>query len=511
MLTKNKVRNSVLLIFGILIIVNFLASRYYFRLDYTEDQRYSLSNATKNILSSLNEPITITAYFSEDLPPNIAKVRQDFRDILLEYSSYSNGQIVYEFKNPSETQETEVSAQQSGVMPIVINVRERDQVKQQRAYLGALIQMGDRKEVIPFIQPGAAMEYDLSSNIKKLSVREKPKVALLQGNGEPSLSALTQLYNQISIMYNVETYELNDTTGIPAEYKTVVIIAPKDTIPVNNFVQLDNYLAQGGRLLIAFSRVEGDLSKGTGSKVYTGLSDWLKNKGVEVEENFVVDANSSNVMVRQQQGLFVMNTPVKFPYLPIITSFANHPITEGLESVMFPFVSSIKLTPKDTSVIIFPLAFSSERSGVQSPPITFNVMKNWTRSDFNLSSLPVAAVVEGKIAGNVESKIVIFGDGDFVINGEGQQANQLQKDNINLMANAIDWLSDDTGLIELRTKGVTSRPLEANLEDSTKSFIKYLNFLIPLLLVILYGVFRFQQKRKIRIKIMNLKYVPESK
>jgi hypothetical protein len=215
-------------------------------------------------------------------------------------------------------------------------------------------------------------------------------------------------------------------------------------------------------------------------------------------------------MVRQQQGLFVMNTPVKFPYLPTITNYADHPITEGLEAVMFPFVSPVTIIPGDTTVMMYPLAYTSERSGVQSPPLYFDVMKNWTQSDFGNSSLAVAAVIEGKIVGDFESKIVVFGDGDFAVNGEGQQAQQLQADNISLMANAIDWLSDDTGLIELRTKGVTARPLDQSLEDGTKAFLKYLNFLLPLVLVVLYGTFRFQQRRKIRNKLMNVTHVPEN-
>jgi gliding-associated putative ABC transporter substrate-binding component GldG len=510
MLTRKKVQNSILLIFGILVLINLVASRFFFRLDYTEDKRYSLSNATKNILSSLNDPITITAYFSVDLPPNIEKVRQDFRDLLVEYASYSGGQIVYEFINPNKTQETEVAAQQNGIQPIMINVRERDQMKQQRAYLGAVIQMGEKKEIIPLIQPGAAMEYDLSSNIKKLAVVAKSKIAFLQGNGEPNLSAIPQLSKQLSIMYEVETVEFSDTSEFPLDYKTIVIIAPKDTVPNRYFSSLDNYLAQGGRLLLALNRVEGDLSTGQGKEVYTGFEDWLKNKGLEVENNFVIDANCGNVMVRQQQGLFVMNTPIKFPYLPNITNYADHPITEGLEAVMFQFVSPVTIIPGDTTVIMYPLAYTSERSGIQSPPLYFDVMKNWTQSDFGNASLAVAAVIEGKIVGDAESKIVVFGDGDFAVNGEGQQAQQLQEDNISLMANAIDWLSDDTGLIELRTKGVTARPLDASLEEGTKSFLKYLNFLLPLVLVILYGTFRFQQRRKIRNKLMNVTHVSEN-
>ncbi len=137
MLTKKKVQTSILLVLGILLLINLLASRFFFRLDFTEDQRYSLSDATKNILTNLNEPVTITAYFSQDLPPDIDKVRQDFRELLVEYASNSDGQIVYEFVNPGENDEAEMKAQQNGIQPIMINVRERDQMKQQRAYLGA--------------------------------------------------------------------------------------------------------------------------------------------------------------------------------------------------------------------------------------------------------------------------------------------------------------------------------------------------------------------------------------
>jgi ABC-type uncharacterized transport system involved in gliding motility auxiliary subunit len=274
----------------------------------------------KNILDQLDEPVTISAYFSEDLPPNVEQVRQDFRDMLVEYSSKSNGLIVYEFINPSENQETEMKAQQSGIQPIMINVRERDQMKQQRAYLGALIQMGDRKEVIPFIQPGAAMEYALSTNIKKLAVKDKPTIALLQGHGEATLSSIQQLYNQLSILYSVETIELNDTTGIPFQYKTLVVIAPKDTIPQSHFNYLDEFLNRGGRLLVALNTV-WRFGTGAGNKVYTGFETWLKQRGIEVEESFVIDASCSNIMVRQQQGPFMMNTPVQFPYLPNITNF----------------------------------------------------------------------------------------------------------------------------------------------------------------------------------------------
>lgn len=507
MLTKKKVQISILLIIGIVLLINLLGDRIFFRLDFTADQRYSLSKATKNILENLDNPVTVSAYFSEDLPPDVARVKDDFRDMLTEYSSVSDGQIVYEFINPNQDEETEIKAQQTGIRPIMINVRERDQVKQQRAYLGALIQLGENKEVIPFIQPGAAMEYALSSSIKKLSIKEKPSIALLQGNGEPGIGELQQLISLLDVTYQLDTISFTPFKGVPSSYNTLMIIAPKDTLPNYYHQHLDDFLSRGGRLLVALNTVEGELSTSSGRSIYTGLSDWLKEKGIEVENNFLIDVNCSNVMVRQQQGMFVMNTPISFPYIPIITNFADHAITKGLETVVLPFVSSIKINPKDTSITYIPLAFSSEKAGVKNPPLYFDISKQWRPSDFNLSSLPVAFAVEGRIVNDIQSKMVVFGDGDFMVNGEGQQAQQLQPDNVNLVVNALDWLSDDTGLIELRTKSVTSRPLSAQLEDGTKTIIKYLNFLIPIILIVLYGVVRFQFKRNYRNKLKSIDYV----
>lgn len=507
MLTKRKVQTTLFLTIGILVLVNIISTRYFFRIDLTEDQRYSLSDATLDILENLDEPVTVSAYFSENLPPDIERVRQDFKDLLIEYSNYSDGNVVYEFINPGEDQETEMKAQQSGISPIMINVRDKDQLKQQKAYLGALVQLGENKETIPFIQPGAAMEYALSTAIKKISVNNKPVLGILQGHGEPGLAALQQLNSQLNVMYDVKTFNLTDTSGVPADYNTVAVIAPTDSVIERDFNYLDQFLARGGRLLLAINNVKGNFQTASGEAVKTGFSEWLAKYGVSIDENFVLDANCSSVMVQQQQGLFRMNTPVSFPYLPIITKFTDHPITKGLESVLLPFASSISITPKDTSISYVSLATTSEKASMETLPLYFNISKQWKSSDFPKSSIPIAVALEGKIANNNYSKMVVFSDGDFAVNGEGQGAQQLQPDNVSLMTNAIDWLSDDTGLIALRTKGVTSRPLDAQLEDDTKTLVKYANFLVPIFLIIIIGVIRFQYKKKIRNVIKSTDYV----
>jgi ABC-type uncharacterized transport system involved in gliding motility auxiliary subunit len=121
-----------------------------------------------------------------------------------------------------------------------------------------------------------------------------------------------------------------------------------------------------------------------------------------------------------------------------------------------------------------------------------------------MSGLVVAAIVEGKLSGNTNSKIVIISDGDFAV-GAPQEGIQLPQDNVYLMANSIDWLSDDTGLIELRTKGITSRPIR-EIESGTKGLIKWLNFLLPIVLIIVYGLIRMQFNYTKRIKRMEVSY-----
>ena len=117
MRNKKSVAIYLVMVIGVLIFINILSERYFFRLDFTADKRYTLSKATKDILKSLYEPVTITAYFTKDLPPQYLSLRKDFKDILIEYSSLSDGMLVYEFVNPNKDEESEQKAMQEGIHP----------------------------------------------------------------------------------------------------------------------------------------------------------------------------------------------------------------------------------------------------------------------------------------------------------------------------------------------------------------------------------------------------------
>lgn len=501
---KNKsIATQVLLVIAVLVTLNFLLDMFYVRLDFTADKRYTLSDASKNILRSLDEPVTVTAYFTEDLPPNYAVTRQDFKDLLTEYASISNGNVLYEFLDPKSDQAIEQKAVTSGIYPMQMNMREKDEVVMKKIYMGAILQMGEKSEPIPALQPGAAMEYALSTAIKKLSITNKPVIGILQGHGEPPPQNLAQAAQSMSILYNIEPVNLNAPDMNLAKYKTIAIIGPTDTIPMMHLNMLDNYLAGGGNLFIGLDRVRGDFSTGQGTSIETGLEQWLAGKGLVVESNFVIDANCGNVSVRQ--GNFPFPVQVPFPYLPKIQTFADHPVTEGIEQVMFQFASSINYKG-DTSNHFEPIVYTSEKAGTRPTPMQFEVQKRWGDIDFPMSKLTLGAILRGPLVGDNISSIILISDGQFPVNGQGQQAQQLPADNINLISNSIDWLSDDTGLIELRTKGVTSRPLD-QVEEGRKTLLKWLNFLLPILLIIVYGIIRMQRRRNLRMKRMEDGYI----
>lgn len=494
---------TILLIAGITLVVNILSSQFFFRLDFTADQRYTLSPATKKIIRSIDKPVTITAYFTKDLPPAIQQTRNDFKDMLVEYANISKGNIVFDFVSPNDDEKLEKEIAQQGIVPQIINVREKDQAVQKKVYLAALLKYGDKKEFIPFIMPGTTMEYSLSSSIKKLTATNKPTVGFIQGQGEPSMYDMQQVVQTLEVLYNVETVNLNEAIS-PEKYKSLIMVAPRDSFKANELQLLESYLKKGGNLFMAINRVDGNLNNATGQELTTGLETWLEKKGVHIDNKFLVDASCGNVTVRHQQGTFSISSQISFPYLPLINKFSDHPASSGLETVIFQFASPITFSG-DTAIKFKPMAYSSEKTGLISTPLYFDIQKRWTNSDFPYSKLVVAASFEGPIAGLSNSKMVIIGDGDFAISGEGQQARQINLDNVNLMVNSVDWLSDDTGLIELRTKGITNRPLD-QIDDGKKVFLKYLNFLLPILLIVIYGFSRYRNNKIKEIKRMQENY-----
>lgn len=505
---KKEAAIQLLLVTGIAVTANLLAEELVLRFDLTENNRYTLSQASRDIASDLQDPVTVTAYFSEDLPPQLNQARDELQNFLEEFRAWSDGNLEYEFVNPNESEQAEQQAQQAGIRPVTIDVRERDQISQKRAYLGAVFRYRDRREAIPVIRPGASLEYTIASTVKRLTVENKPKIGLLQGHGEPSLNEMQQLNSELSQQYQVAEVSGLDTAAVPADIEVLMVIAPSQELTQNELTAIDQYIMSGGRAVFAVNRVQTQVQRGMAMPLETGVERLLAAYNIPVNPDLVRDAQASSIQVQQRQGGFTFVNQVQYPYIPLVSSFSGHPVSGGLETVVFQFVSSLDTTVVDSSQQLSVLATSSNQAGTSSGRFNLDPMQNWDQRDFARQHIPLAAALEGTfpsafaqvdsvevpLNSSSETSIVVFGDGDFVVNGAGRQQQQLPPDNISLMVNTVDWLADATGLIELRTKGVTNRPLE-NVADSTKTFLKYLNVFLPILLVLGYGFYRYQRKK----------------
>jgi gliding-associated putative ABC transporter substrate-binding component GldG len=497
---KQDKKLSMALVIGIVVIVFLLSRQYFFRLDLTEDKEFTMSKATKNILHNLDDQVNVKAYFSENLPADFERVKTDFQNLLIEYNNISKGKVDYHFINPGKDQASEQEATQNGIQPLLINVREKDEASQKKAFMGAIVEYGDQKEVIPFINRESPMEYDLTTAIKKISVKDKPSLGFLQGNGEPALNQMPQVTKELSVIYSVESIDLAKEETIADRIKAIVIVNPADSIPDEQFKKLDDYLAKGGKIIAAVNAVSGDFSTASGSEVKNNIFKWLASHGVTVDPTFVVDASCGKVTLQQRIGNFSIPTQINFPYLPLIKTFSKHPVTTGIEAVLFQFASPIHFKSAD-GALFTALLTSSTKAGTLNVPLYFDVQKQWTQADFPLSNIPLGGVVEGLMQ-NPDSRLVVYSDGDFIISQEGN----LNPDNVNLMLNTVEWLVDKSGLAELRDKGIVYRPIK-DLEEGKRAFTKYFNFLFPLALVGAVGIWRSQRNRRKRHQRMEEKYV----
>ena len=490
---KKTILTRLAIVIAIIVIGNVLANSLLLRLDFTADQRYTLSNATKDVLNELEEVITIKAYFTEDVPVELQRTHQEFRELLIEYEN-RNGNIFFEFIDPSGDEALENEVQQLGIVPRPVQKQEGDKIQSQLTYLGVLIEAGENREVLPAVVPGTPMEYLLTKAIKKLSVAEKPKVAFLQGHGEPDMNASAQVLQELTALYEVEPYTISPTEPIPNTYKAVAVINPTDTFTQAELTKLDDFMANGGGLYMAYGHIEADLNTARviQPKNGLGLQPWLASKGVTLNNQLVIDINSAQLTVSEQRGFMTIQRPIDFPYYPIIQDFSDHPISKGIEVMLFPFVASMSINA-DSAVTATVLARSSERSGLATAPVMLDINKRWTEAEFNQVSQPVAVALEGPIAGQVTSRMVVVPNGSFAVNGTGQQQRGLDGNSVNFAVNAIDWVADNSGLMELRGREVTFRPLD-DLDETTRQLYKVGNVAGPVLLILIYAFIRAQRK-----------------
>ncbi|WP_224245393.1 GldG family protein [Hyalangium gracile] len=522
---------------GIVVLLNLLAVRTFFRVDVTKESVYTLARASKDTMAGLEDPVTVTAYFTENLPAPYSGNARYVRDLLAEYRSASQGKLSFEFIDPSaqETEEdkearrevkrdifgrqfreqTSVERELSslGIQPVEIRVIEQDQMQTKRAYMGLVIKHQEKKEVIPVVQDVGTLEYDLTSLIRKMTRPKTPVLAILQGHGEPALhEKFTRLQAMLSQLYDVRPLDLTGKDKVDDDVDALLVLGPKTAFKPEELRAVDQFLMKGKSAAFFLDSVQVDTRTLETTPAEHGLGPLLATYGITVGDKLVADVQSAHLNVEERRGFMVVSMPVPFPFIPQLQRLeVDSPVTRGLSGVTFPFVTDVTTQPVEGTQATV-LARSSAKSWLESKPYNIDPRRDWRNetitpagpynlmvqvsgklkshfaSEANASSPngPVLADSQG------ESRVIVVGGSSLLWDDFMARPNQA------LLLNVADWLLLDPALLAMRTRGLAGAPLQQELSEATRNGVKFGNALgLPLLLA-LYGVVRWRRREASR-------------
>ncbi|HZI06850.1 MAG TPA: GldG family protein [Archangium sp.] len=526
---------------GCLVLLNILGLRTFGRFDATREALYTLSQASQDTLSKLEDPVTVTAYFTEDLPPPYSSNARYVRDLLEEFRAASKGQLSFEFLDPmsqetAEDRETkretkrdifgrvfreptsvERELAQEGIQPVEIRVIEDDQMQTKRAYMGIVIKHQEKKEVIPVVQDIRTLEYDLTTLVRKLTRPKTPVIGVVQGHEAPSLyEKLTRLQTLLSQMYEVRPVDLSGKERVDADIDALLVIGPKTAFQPQELKALDQFIMEGKSVAFFLDSVQVDLKTFQPSEATHGLGPLLATYGIQVGEQLVADVESAQLNVQERRGFMVVSMPVPYPFIPLLERLeGDSPITQGLSGVSLPFSTTVTATaPEGAQATV--LAKSSRKSWLEGRPYNIDPRREWRNETITPDGPhPLMVQVSGKLKSHFASEAQVSTSSGTPVLAESQGEPRvivaggsaalwddfMGRPNQALLLNVADWLLLDPALLAMRTRGMAEAPLQQELSATTRNAVKYGNaFGIPFALAA-FGLVHWRRRESRRATV----------
>jgi ABC-2 type transport system permease protein len=534
-----------LLLVGTVVFINIIFSEHFFRLDLTQDKRYTISPSTKEKLKELKEQVFVDVFLDGDLNPDYTRLRRAIKETLEEFKAYSGDKIVYRFTDPNAIEDKRLREQfynqliQKGVQYKYDLVQQGGAREEKIVFPSALISMGDKETPVMFLkgskilpmaqqlnQSVEGVEYELMAAIRKLSSEVSKTVAFTEGHGELSAAETGDISTALSEYYNVERIPFSDTTALN-NYQALIIAGPTKPFSEKEKFILDQYIIKGGRVLFFIDQLnlnKDSLVSGVtyGFSYNLGLDDLLFKYGVRINDDLIQDLNCALLKVEVPGGQAEM---VSWPYFPIFYSFGKHPVVKNLDAVIGRYVSSID-TVKAVGITKTPLIFTSKNTRLIKAPLPVDLneaRKNLDPKDFNLGMLPVAYLLEGRfesvyknrpspingvpvVKQDTLSKLLVVSDVDLIRNETDKGRNQpipLGYDpdlkylfsNKEFIMNALDYLMDEP-IVEAKGKEIQLRPLDKNKLAEEKTYWQIINLVVPVVLLVLFGISRYYLRKR---------------
>lgn len=545
------------LVIGIAIFANILGNAFYGHIDLTEEKRFTLAEPVSNMLQTLDKPVYVEVLLEGEFPAGFKRLQRSIQDMLEDFRSESGGMVEYQFTDPnlgtteSVNQRREEYSKQ-GIVPTVLRIKEGDGTAEKLIYPYALIRYGGNNTVVDLLDEDAAggqeqklnyavsqLEFNFANALNKLKVGVKEFLAFTVGHGELGEIERAEMVKELRPYYDVGTFNLDSATLVPQDIKVLIVAKPKTTFSDRDKFLMDQYIMNGGKVIWLIDRlnVELDSMRLTGDYVARDydldLDGMLFKYGVRINPNLALDMTASRIpMVIDQSG---SQDLFKWPYFPIAVPRSDHPIVKSLDGIELKFPSTIDTIKTKTPVEKTILLTTSDYSRVQ-PNVTrlnFEILRyDLDATKFNKGALPMAVLLEGTFpsffenkvgegmlanlrqqgqdfkAESVPTKMVVVSDGDVSRSARNPITGQLYKlgynpfekyrfANKDFLLNAIEYLRDETGIIEARTKEVKLRLLDVNRAKAESSFWQILNIVVPLLILGIFGfLYNFVRRRR---------------
>jgi ABC-2 type transport system permease protein len=544
---KNKFVIALLIIGGV-VLLNFLASFYFFRLDLTEEKRYSLSDATKNLLENLTEKDSTTDVYvkvyldGDELPGGFERLKRAVTETLEEFKVYGGTNINYRFINPNAETDTKkreefyVELAKKGMNPTRVVDNKNGRQVENIIFPYALVSAGG-KEVPVLLLKGTQgktaeeklnqsyenVEYELATAIRKLTLRERKKIGLLAEFTKLKPLSFSDLIASLQERYDLF---IIDAKNSPTFQGLDALILPKPDFAVDDSTKykIDQFVMNGGRVLFFIDGLDVDsvsLEGNYAKPLDVNMTDLLFKYGVRINSNIIKDGASCGMipLVVGDLGDKPNIQPVPYRYFPLINNFGKSLITNNLDMVFGRYVSSIDTVRAD-GVNKIPLLMTSPYTKVLNAPafITFNDARTETdEAEYQGGVKTIAYLLEGKFQSlfknrllpndpkyatfkseSVPTKIIVCSDGDLIVNEVSQKTGnplplgydkttQHTFGNKDFVMNAIDYLIDENGVIQARGKEVKLRPLDKLRVRDERTYWQVLNIALPVGLVIILG------------------------
>lgn len=554
MVANKKYITTLVITLVVIFIVNLISSNVYKRFDLTKDKRYTLSEAAKQTLTTVDAPIIIDVFLEGDFPSEFRRLRDETRQILEEFA-VSNSNLVFNFINPIEEEATRQrnlqQLAQRGMQPFQITVQENGKTSQEVVIPWALASYNEQTVIVPLIKNkiGASdqelvngsiqnLEYVFAEAFKKLVTPKEKKIAVLRGNQQLADAYVADFLQKLGEHYFLAPFTLDSVASHPqktlkdlSNYDLIISAKPMQPFTEEEKYVLDQYTMQGGKSLWLTEAVVMDkdsLYNNSGKAVAImkdlNLTDFFFKYGVRINPVMVNDLYSAPITLAIGEGNNAQFQPVQWPYSPLAANNPNHPITTNINPVRFDFASQIDTLKNSVDKTI--LLRSSQLTKLVGVPNEVDLDIVTQEPDPKTYTNPhqtLAVLLEGEFTSvyknrvkpfqlnndktqSESTKMIVIADGDVikndVIKGNPQELGfdrmtGRRFGNTEFLQNAVNYLLNDDGLINLRTKEVALQFLDPQKIEKEKAKWQIVNIALPLIILVLFGfVFNFFRKRK---------------